>query len=147
MWPFAHRDRPLQLRVFGSFSPLSPPAIIHSDLRKKKEGDKKKKKSRTSCAPFAPGTHPCKADRCLFQPIIPPSAVRRPRFLCSYEIFTCSELVNSSLRLSSHQPLQRNSLHEEGGTQDLFQGSWRQFSCLPRLLGFREGSGLPNARN
>lgn len=76
MWPFAHRDRPLQLRVFSSFSPLSPPAIIHSDLRKKR----KKKKSRTSCAPFALGTHPCRADRYLFQPIIPPYCNVPPPF-------------------------------------------------------------------
>lgn len=64
MWPFAHRDRPLQLRVFSSFSPLSPPAIIHSDLRQKK-------KSRTSCAPFALGTPPRRAACYLFQPILP----------------------------------------------------------------------------
>lgn len=114
MWPFAHKDRPLQLRVFGSFSPLVPSCNYTFGSQEKK---RKKKKSRTSCAPFAPGTHPCRAQRCLFQPIIPPTATRRPRFLRSYEIFTCSEPINSSRRLSSHQPRHRNSLREEGGLE------------------------------
>lgn len=109
------------------FPPLSPPAIIHWDLRKKKG---KKKKSRTSCAPFAPGTHPCRAQRCLFQPIIPPTATRRPRFLPSYEIFTCSEPINSSRRLSSHQPRHQNRLREEGGLEAFSRRAGDSFRAL-----------------
>lgn len=117
MWPFAHRDRPLQLRVFSSFSPLSPPAIIHSDLRQKK-----KKKSRTSCAPFALGTLPGGQPAISFSPFFP-GCRAPPRFLRSYENVTCSGLINSSRLLSSHQSASSSK-------ESLFQGSCVLFSCL-----------------
>lgn len=135
MWPFAHRDRPLQLRVFGSFSPLVPSCNYTFGSQEKKE----KKKSRTSCAPFALGTHPCRAERCLFQPIIPPTAKRRPHFLWSYEIFTCSELINSSCRLSSHQPQHRNSLDKEGGLKAFSRGAGDSFLAYHSSWVFRRG--------
>lgn len=105
--------------------------------KEKKRGEKK---SRTSCASFALGTHPHRADRCLFQPIIPPSTTLLPRLLCTWGTFLCLELTNSSHCLSSHQPQHPNSCHEEGAGS-LFQGSWTEFSCLSQLLGFPKGSG------
>lgn len=125
MWPFAHRDRPLQLRVFGSFSPLSPPAIIHLNLRKKKK--KEKKKSRTSCAPFALGTIPAGQTAASFSPLFPCSTMRRPCFLCSYEISTCSELINSSRRLPSPQRPRPRSRRREGGLRTFSRGAGDSF--------------------
>lgn len=128
MWPFAHRDRPLQLRVFSSFSPLSPPAIIHSDLRKKR---KKKKNLGQVVHPLPWGPIPAGQTATSFSPLFPPTAMCRPHFLCSYEILLCSELINSSRCLLSHQPLHRNSLHKEGGLKTFSRGA--AGSCLPQL--------------
>lgn len=55
--------------------------------RKKKKGEGEKKKSRTSCASFALGTHPHRADRCLFQPIIPPAQPSSPASFALRECF------------------------------------------------------------
>lgn len=83
---------------------------------------KKKKKSRTSCAPFALGTLPGGQPAISFSPFFP-GCRAPPRFLRSYENVTCSGLINSSRLLSSHQSASSSK-------ESLFQGSCVLFSCL-----------------
>lgn len=92
---------------------------------------KKKKNLGQVVHPLPWGPIPAGQTATSFSPLFPPIAMCRPHFLCSYEILLCSELINSSRCLLSHQPLHRNSLHKEGGLKTFSRGA--AGSCLPQL--------------
>lgn len=104
------------------------------------EKKEKKKNLGQVVHPLPWGPIPAGQTATSFSPLFPPTAMCHPHFLCSYEIFLCSELINSSRRLLSHQPLHRNSLHKEGGLKTFSRGAGDSFLAC-HSLGCREGSG------